>query len=78
MQTAEIWSIDKWNGHTLPDGKERDGVKIKREEMRHPDLTKAFIELIKENKLCYQEAVDALEEAKFVLQFCDVTTNPCE
>lgn len=53
-------------------------VKIKREEMRYPDLTKAIIELIKENKLCYQEAVDALEEAKFVLQFCDITTNPCE
>lgn len=53
-------------------------MKIERENLRYPDLTKAIVNLIKENKLCYQEAVDALEEAKFVLQFCDITTNPCE
>lgn len=49
-----------------------------RESLLFPDLVKDIIELIKESKLTYGQAFAALDEAKFALQLCEVSTNSCE
>lgn len=43
-----------------------------------PDLVKDIIDLIKESKLSYGQAFAALDEVKFALNSCEISTNPCE